>query len=148
MTQPCWRTDLLTGECFCGKVGYQIDGDLNGMYYCHCSRCRKLTGSSFATNASLDAGLFSITRGEELVANVGHDGHHRFHCAECHSWIYGDSTDYPGMKFIPCGTLNEPPNQSPTHHVCVDSKAAWVRINDDLPQYPGMQPRQRLEGVK
>jgi hypothetical protein len=140
-----WRVNLLTGECFCGKVRYQIDGDLNGMYYCHCSRCRKLTGSSFATNASLDARFFSITQGQHLVDKVVHDGHHRYHCSTCHSWVYGDSEDYPGMKFIPCGTLNEPPEKTPTHHVCVDSKASWVTINDDLPQYPGMQPKQLLE---
>jgi hypothetical protein len=107
--------------------------------------CRKLTGSSFATNASLDASLFSITQGEDLLAPVGHDQHHRYHCADCHSWIYGDSGDYPGMIFIPCGTLNETPVKAPSHHVCVDSKAAWVTINDGLPQYPGMQPRQALE---
>jgi hypothetical protein len=112
-----WRVNLLTGECFCGKVRYQIDGDLNG----------------------------SITQGKQLVDKVGHDGHHRYHCSTCHCWVYGDSEEYPGMKFIPCGTLNEPPEQAPTHHVCVDSKASWVTINDDLPQYPGMQPKQLLE---
>ena len=135
---------MLTGECFCGAVNYQIDGDLNGMYYCHCSRCRKLTGSSFSTNGSLDASLFVVTKGQEFLDKVSYDQHFRYHCRKCHSWVYGDSEEYPGMKFIPCGTLNEAPEKAVDHHVCVDSKAKWITINDNLPQYPGAQPKQSL----
>ena len=61
---------MLTGECYCGSVKYKIDGDLNGMYYCHCSRCRKLTGSSFSTNGSLEASLFSIVEGQNFLERV------------------------------------------------------------------------------
>lgn len=135
---------MLTGECFCGAVKYQIDGDLALMYHCHCSRCRKSSGASFATNASFDASTFSIIEGQDLLADVDHDGHYRYHCSKCHSWVYGDSEQYPGMKFIPCGTLNEAPKKKVDHHVCVDSKAAWIEINDDLHQYPGSQPKQKL----
>jgi hypothetical protein len=135
---------MLTGECFCGSVKYKIDGDLLAMYHCHCSRCRKLTGASFATNASVAADLFSITQGAEHLSQVGHDQHHRYHCGKCHSWVYGDSGDYAGVIFIPCGSLNETPLKKVDHHVCVASKAGWIDINDDLPQYPGIQPREGL----
>lgn len=135
---------MLTGECFCGSVKYQIDGDLIAMYHCHCSRCRKLTGASFATNASLESRLFSITQGEEFLDRVGHDQHFRYHCSKCHSWVYGDSADYPEINFIGCGTLNDAPRKTVDHHVCVLSKAAWVEIKDDLPQYPESQPWEGL----
>lgn len=137
---------MLTGECFCGAVTYKIEGDLNAMYYCHCSQCRKLTGSSFATNGSVDASLFSVTGGQEHLDKVPWSEHFRHHCKKCHSWVYGESDSYPGMRFIPCGTLNEAPNRSVDHHVCVASKAQWVTINDDLPQYAGRQPTQSLTG--
>jgi hypothetical protein len=135
---------MLTGECFCGKVKYRIDGDLLAMYHCHCSRCRKLTGASFATNASVEAELFSVTDGAEHLARVGHDSHYRYHCALCHSWVYGQSGAYSGVRFIPCGTLNEAPTKTVDHHVCVLSKADWIEINDDLPQYPESQPAEGL----
>ena len=38
----------ITGECFCGKVKYQIDGRLRDARSCHCSRCRK----AFSAQAS------------------------------------------------------------------------------------------------
>lgn len=135
---------MLTGECFCGAVKYSIDGDLLAMYHCHCSRCRKLTGASFATNASVDSNLFSITRGPDCLSVVGHDQHHRYHCSQCHSWVYGDSSAFPGVTFIPCGTLNETPIKTVDHHVCVASKAGWIEINDNLHQYPGSQPHEGL----
>ena len=71
----------------------------------------------------LDASTFSIIEGQDLLADVDHDGHYRYHCSKCHSWVYGDSEQYPGMKFIPCGTLNEAPKKKVDHHVCVDVKS-------------------------
>lgn len=117
---------MLTGECLCGTVKYQIDGDLNTMYHCYCSQCRKLTGASFATNASVDARLFSITAGQDSLALVGHDPHIRYHCGNCYSWIYGDSGDYAGVIFIPCGTLNEAPkSRSITASVWIPRQPGW-----------------------
>lgn len=133
---------MLTGECYCGEVSYQIDGDLITMYHCHCSRCRKLSGASFATNGSLEARLFNITKGQNNIISAIHDGHYRYHCKQCHSWIYGESEDYQGLRFIPCGTLNETPTKQVDHHVCVDSKADWIKIDDQLLQYSGRRPKQ------
>jgi hypothetical protein len=132
---------MLTGECFCGAVKYQINGDLDLMYHCHCSSCRKSSGASFVTNASFDASTFSLIEGHDLISDVDRGSHHRYHCSKCHSWVYGDSDQYPGVKFIPCGTLNEAPKKTVDHHVWVDSKAAWTKINDELPQHAESQPR-------
>lgn len=34
-----------TGSCLCGARRYEIDGDVGGVWVCHCSLCRKATGS-------------------------------------------------------------------------------------------------------
>jgi hypothetical protein len=39
----------MKGECLCGDVEFEIKGDLPNLYQCHCSLCRKVTGSSAAT---------------------------------------------------------------------------------------------------
>ncbi|PRY63410.1 hypothetical protein B0H98_1085 [Vreelandella songnenensis] len=36
----------MTGECLCGEVKFEIDGKLPNLYQCHCSLCRKTTGST------------------------------------------------------------------------------------------------------
>jgi hypothetical protein len=34
------------GSCLCKKVRYEITGNMGVFPYCHCSRCRKITGRS------------------------------------------------------------------------------------------------------
>ena len=36
----------MKGECLCGEVKFSVKGELPNFYQCHCSLCRKTTGSS------------------------------------------------------------------------------------------------------
>ena len=36
----------MIGKCLCGEVQFEILGDLPNLYQCHCSLCRKVSGSS------------------------------------------------------------------------------------------------------
>lgn len=135
---------VIEGSCQCGEIEYQIIDNSIFNVACHCSHCRKITGYSFSTNGNIDSSLFTIIQGQKVLDRVNHGQHYRYHCSKCHGWVYGDSEVYQGMTFIPCGTLNEAPIKSVDHHVYVDSKAPWIEINDDLPQYPGAQPIQNL----
>ncbi|RPH66319.1 MAG: aldehyde-activating protein, partial [Hyphomicrobiales bacterium] len=38
------------GSCLCGDVRFEIAGDFEKFYLCHCSRCRKDTGSAHGAN--------------------------------------------------------------------------------------------------
>ena len=33
------------GRCLCGKVQFEIHGELKGIVNCHCSKCRKFHGN-------------------------------------------------------------------------------------------------------
>lgn len=48
---------MITGECFCGEITYQVSGKLRDAKSCHCSRCRK----AFASQASAYAAGFMVT---------------------------------------------------------------------------------------
>jgi len=43
------------GSCLCGEVRFEIVGNFERFFLCHCGRCRKDTGSAHAAN------LFSST---------------------------------------------------------------------------------------
>ena len=43
----------LKGSCLCGAVRYEVSGDLQRFYHCHCKRCRKSTGTGHASNLML-----------------------------------------------------------------------------------------------
>ncbi len=37
---------MARGECNCGAVQFEIDADLTDVFVCHCSICRRSTGSN------------------------------------------------------------------------------------------------------
>ena len=71
-----------TGSCFCGAVKYTISGELGRTYYCHCSRCRKTSGSAFSANAVIAPAQWQITAGaDQLGEFVADNGVKRTFCA-------------------------------------------------------------------
>ena len=37
------------GSCLCGAVTWEVSGEPNTAYHCHCKICRKVHGAAFAT---------------------------------------------------------------------------------------------------
>ena len=62
---------MLTGSCLCGGVRYQIDGELGAVTNCHCSLCRKMSGSAFSSGSTIPTASFRFVTGEELLKAVG-----------------------------------------------------------------------------
>ena len=56
----------LTGSCLCGNVQIRVSDQFQFIGYCHCSECRKWSGSAFATGGMVGSGDLEITSGEEL----------------------------------------------------------------------------------
>jgi len=137
-------TEMLTGECYCGAVQYQIKGDLMRMYCCHCATCRKVTGASFSTTAVVDPALFKVTQGEEHVVEAPQGPHSRRHCSKCHSWVFSKSESFPAVMFLPCGTLTNTPERDIDYHVFYSQRAKWIDVNDDKPKYPEILPEEEL----
>jgi hypothetical protein len=58
---------IVTGRCLCKTVSYQINGNLGIFQYCHCSRCRMVTGSEHSANLLVSPDQFQWISGEEAV---------------------------------------------------------------------------------
>ncbi|MCP5425290.1 MAG: GFA family protein [Gammaproteobacteria bacterium] len=128
---------MYRGSCLCGVVTYEIDGELGDGYFCHCSRCRKASGSAYAANARLLPNQFRVLTGQESLKSYYHpaSGLTRKFCAECGSPIVSERSE-PPMLAVRLGTLDTPLHDSPIRgHIFVGSKAEWDEITDDLPQF-------------
>ncbi|MES2625973.1 MAG: GFA family protein [Pseudomonadota bacterium] len=124
------------GSCLCGAISYEISGDLGDGYFCHCERCRKASGSVFASNARIRPDQFTLLTGQEVLKDFHHpaSGLTRKFCGECGSPIVSERT-VPAIMVIRLGTLDTPLQKGPIGHIFVNSKVEWDTINDDLPQY-------------
>jgi hypothetical protein len=124
---------MLTGSCFCGAVRYEIVGDLGKKYYCHCSRCRKTSGSAFTANAVVSPSQFRFVEGEaEVSIYTTADGISRTFCSRCGSHLIVSQDDQMRLRL---GSLDTPLNRSIDMHIFTGSKADWEEINDGKPQY-------------
>jgi hypothetical protein len=124
-----------TGSCLCGTLQYEIRGDLGPAFYCHCSRCRKASGSAFASNVLVDAKDFSIVHGEEALGSFRSSPTlQRWFCKQCGSPI-ASVRDNVAQVRVRMGTLDTSLSQGPGAHIFVASKADWFEIHDDLPQH-------------
>ena len=61
------ENELLTGGCLCGAVTYEVRSPFLRFAHCHCSRCRKATGTGHATNLYCAPERFTWLTGENLV---------------------------------------------------------------------------------
>jgi hypothetical protein len=80
---------MITGECYCGTIRYQIAGALQNARACHCSRCRKVFGGASSAYGELRAvDEFSWTSGQEqLTQHTAANGWGIGFCRHCGSTL-------------------------------------------------------------
>lgn len=130
-----------TGGCLCGAVRYEIEGELAPIQLCHCSQCRRASGTAFASNIPVRAEAFRLVQGAEaLKAFEASPGKARVFCGTCGSPIISRAVAAPGWVRLRAGTLDEPVAARPVFHFHTDSRASWWTVADELPQYPAARP--------
>jgi hypothetical protein len=127
---------ILIGECFCRAVRYEVADEFAYALNCHCSNCRRTTGSAFKPFAGIAREKFSVTRGGDDLLIYGSDAAHDAHCRCCGSLLYSVVRD-GAFVHVAMGTLVDDPSIRPAAHIFVGSKAPWFAITDGLPQYVG-----------
>jgi len=127
-----WR--MLTGSCLCGAVRYEVPDQFSYALNCHCSNCRRATGSAFKPFAGIERGRLRVTEGDEKLLNFGDGEAHDVHCKVCGSLLYSVVRD-GAFVHVTMGTLVDVPSIRPTAHIFVGSKAPWFAIGDGLPQH-------------
>ena len=133
---------MYSGSCLCREVRYEFDVEPRVCVACHCSSCRKVTGSAFATWAQVPLAQFRWVAGSERIAEFRSSDHgQRFFCKSCGSTLGNLTTERPNIMHLACGTLDEPPQVRITMHVYAASKAPWFDISDGAPQYDELPPK-------
>lgn len=127
---------ILAGECYCRAVRYTVADAFAYAANCHCSNCRRTTGSAFKPFAGIARDKFSVVKGDDNLMIFGDESGHDARCRRCGSLLYSVVRD-GAFVHVAMGTLVDDPAIRPTMHIFVGSKAPWFTITDDLPQYEG-----------
>ena len=127
-------TRTLAGSCFCGAVHYAVADEFVYAMNCHCSNCRRTTGSAFKPFAGIERAKLGLTKGADTLMVFGEENANDTHCRVCGSLLYSVVRD-GAYVHVAMGTLVDDPGIRPTRHIFVGSKAPWFTITDDLPQH-------------
>jgi hypothetical protein len=138
-------TRTLVGSCACGAVRYAVADAFVYAANCHCSLCRRATGSAFKPFAGIEIEKLRLTAGADTLLTVGDpDAARDLRCRACGSLLYSVVRDN-AWAHVAMGTLVDPPTIRPSEHIFVGSKAPWYEITDELPQYAEFAEGERLD---
>ena len=141
LTRAKLQTEPMTisGECFCGKVTYEVSGKLYDARSCHCSRCRKAFSSQASSYAQVNADEFRWLSGEDLLTSyVGKHGFGLQFCSECGSTICGIYDE--AIHGVTLGCVSGDPDVEIRKHIFVGSKASWEIIPDGVVTFDEAAP--------
>jgi hypothetical protein len=125
---------VLKGACFCKTVQYAVEDTFGYAMNCHCSQCRRTTGSAFKPFAGIKREKLRLTAGADALLVYGDETGNDTHCKACGSLLYSIVREGQYVH-VAMGTLIDAPSIRPTAHIFVGSKAPWFTITDDLPQH-------------
>jgi len=131
-------SDVLKGRCMCGKVHFEVREPATDLYHCHCSMCRKMHGTAFATYAVAPKDSMVFTQGADNLARFDSSpGVSRFFCKTCGCQMTIDVAAQPEDRWFMPGILEgavHPGAADTERHIFVDSKLPWLHLDDKLPQ--------------
>ena len=128
---------MAKGACNCGAVGFTVDGNLSDVFICHCSICRRFTGSGSIAVVVVENERFHWTHGVEQISTwkKPESDWQCWFCKNCGSPLPGANDSR--RTFIPAGLLAEGGAALRVmHHIWVNSKAPWDEIGDSGKQHP------------
>jgi hypothetical protein len=133
----------LTGGCLCGAVRFQVTQPFVRSSHCHCSRCRRHSGTFGLTMVRVPRAGFRLLSGEELIRvyRPAESAAVKAFCEVCGSSLFGAWWPEGDEISIRIGVLDGDPEIRPQFHTYVDSRAPWDELPDDgLPRYSEGSP--------
>src|SRR5688500_15581768 len=131
----------LTGRCLCASVRYRLESQPFDCGWCHCRTCQLNSGAPAMAFASVKAGNWVVTQGEEHVRRVRSSRFaERLFCGLCGTPLAIDYDIQPVNFDFSVATLDDPDAVRPEFHIFWSSKVDWFDPADDLPKYDRFRP--------
>ena len=130
------------GSCLCGEVRFEVAGDFDNFFLCHCRYCRKDTGSAHASNLFSTSASLKWCSGESQVTlyRLPSTRHAKAFCSRCGSAV----PQIDGkLLVVPAGSLDTPISIQPDAHLFIANRAEWDNKLEAAPVFaglPGEQP--------
>lgn len=119
-------SEIYTGSCQCKNVHYEINGNFESFYLCHCTYCQKDSGSAHSANLFSTTATLKWINGQDKVKtfNIPSTRHVKSFCFECGSALPNLQMEGK-LLVVPAGSLDSKIALRPNAHLFCASKASW-----------------------
>lgn len=127
--------DKYLGACLCGAARFEVTGEFEHFFLCHCEYCRKDTGSAHAANLFSSSAKLKWISGEDKVSHFDLPGtrHGKSFCSTCGSAL--PKLQMNGtLLAVPAGSLNSEIHIRPNAHIFMASRAGWDNALETVPK--------------
>lgn len=118
--------NLHLGSCLCEQVKFEVIGNFDHFFLCHCKYCQKDTGSAHAANLFSTTAQLNWISGLDKVEtyNLPATRHVKSFCKKCGSAVPNHQMNGK-LLVVPAGSLNSDLTVLPEAHIFCSSKASW-----------------------
>lgn len=131
----------LLGNCLCGAVTFEVTNAFEKLFLCSCDQCRKITGSTFASNLFVPLDGFDWLGGVDDITTYrmpGRDISKSF-CRVCGSGVPWRNGDIKQMV-VPAGSLRGEPDVSNKFRMFTAEQPSWSIGFEQIEAHQGFPP--------
>ncbi|KZT38531.1 hypothetical protein SISSUDRAFT_1004593 [Sistotremastrum suecicum HHB10207 ss-3] len=121
---------LFKGTCLCGEISFEVLSEPVITSTCHCSNCKKFTGTVFTTNLVFPSNSIKVTLGESQISlyidKLQDSGNilKRHFCSNCGSPLYNFGGDFGKTCAVFWGALSE------EYVSTSEGKGEWMKFDE------------------
>ncbi|WP_081917864.1 MULTISPECIES: GFA family protein [Methylobacter] len=125
----------MIGSCLCGSVEFEVDGDEFNIYQCHCSLCKKQSGSSSNSATIVKSDNFRFLKASNHIGSwVKETGFRSDFCRKCGSTLPNPLRGLD-LYWIPVGLFPVDLKAKVVAHLCTSSISSWHPVSSDIKQF-------------
>jgi hypothetical protein len=127
----------LHGSCLCGGVAFEVTAPFELVSHCHCTNCKKISGSTGTVSGRVRSDAIRVLAGDELLTSYQPvEGTAKTFCSACGSNLFGAGWPESPRTSVRLSALDSHFDQKPEQHIYVRSVAPWETLPDDgAPRY-------------
>ena len=115
-------------HCCCGACSIEAEGEPALNAICHCSNCKRRTGSAFGWSAYFADEQVMARRGNFGVYEIKARPQQRWFCTACGTTLFWKAGIWPSRTGIAGGCFTETPLPEPSLTVSNDSRCTWLGL--------------------
>lgn len=149
------KDDSATATCFCGAVQLAFPTEAPGLtstFICHCSDCRKITASMFASNFTVLDSHLTHLRGRENLKSYGQSKTiasgkmmTNYFCSTCGTLMYRVGEAFPGRSILRIGTVDDfhlhETKLKPRREIFTKDRVCWLSEVEGTQQLEAQRPK-------